>query len=318
MTTSTVAPPCPKTGTTTYPALSYELYPPRSPSADAVLWRTIRELEATSPDYVSVTYGAGGSNHDTALDLLSRIHDRTTLRPLAHLTCVGKSRAELGSVIGSLIDHGVRGILALRGDEPASGLDVRELDYAVQLVELVRQVERGRSAHLAAGRLSIGVAAYPHRHPESSSVDHDVAVLLSKQAAGADFAVTQLFFRAREYRDLVARARTAGVTIPIIPGIMPFTSVRRINKLSELAGMEPDARLLDRLASASDDRSRHELGLQATTALAGEVLDDGAPGLHLYTFNDHTATLDVVNRLNLARPATKSLVPSKTRIHATA
>ncbi|GAB3520831.1 methylenetetrahydrofolate reductase [Arthrobacter monumenti] len=308
--TTNVATPCPKTGSTTYPALSYELYPPRSPSAEAVLWRTIRELEATAPDYVSVTYGAGGSNHNTALDLLARIHDRTTLRPLAHLTCVGKSRAELAAVIDALIDRGVRGILALRGDEPQSGSAVRELERAVHLVELVREVERTRTAHLAAGRLSIGVAAYANRHPESPSVEHDVDVLLAKQAAGADFAVTQLFFRPGEYRDLLKRAQRAGVVIPVIPGIMPFTSIRRINRLSELAGIAPDAALMDRLTGAGDAHIRHERGLQATVELAEEVLEAGAPGLHLYTFNDHTATLEIVNRLDLARPSTNPTTPS--------
>ena len=212
-------------------ALSYELFPPRSPAAAETLWTTIRELEATDPDYVSVTYGASGSNRDTAVELVNRLVLETTLRPLAHLTCVGNTPTELAEIIGELLDAGVRGILALRGDlpkdggEPVSG----SLRYAQDLIELIRRVEQRRSALLCAGKVAVGVAAYPTRHPESPSEAHDVEVLLAKQRSGADFAITQVFFRTEQYADLVTRARRAGVTIPIIPGVMPLTSLRRLS-----------------------------------------------------------------------------------------
>ena len=287
-------------------ALSYELFPPRSPAADEHLWTTIRELESTSPDYVSVTYGASGSNRDTAVDLLHRLLQETSLRPLAHLTCIGNTADELAAIITDRLEHGVRGILALRGDRPTDGSAeprAGALNYAQDLIELIRRVEQRRSAMLAAGKVAIGVAAYPARHPESPSVQHDVEVLLAKQRSGADFAITQVFFHAEQYADLVLRARRAGVSIPLIPGVMPFTSLRRLERLGQLTGVEPAPELLAALASADDDGERRRIGVRATVELAKAALDAGAPGIHLYTFNQHQAALEVLDRLNLLRPA---------------
>lgn len=286
-------------------ALSYELFPPRSEAASQTLWTTIRELETTDPDYVSVTYGASGSNHDTALDLVERLQLETTLRPLAHLTCVGGTPAELTGVVDELLDRGVRGILALRGDAPRNGtLPQDALRHAQDLVALIRQAEARRSAQFAAGKVAIGVAAYPTKHPESPSEGHDVEVLLAKQRAGADFAITQVFFHAEQYCSLVQRARRAGVSIPIIPGVMPFTSLRRIERLSALSGVAADPVLVDRLRAAGDDtRAVRAIGVDASVRLADAVLDAGAPGLHLYTFNEHAASLEVLGRLNIQRPS---------------
>ncbi len=284
-------------------ALSYELFPPRSPAAAETLWTTIRELETTAPDYVSVTYGASGSNRDTAIELIDRLLLETTLRPLAHLTCVGNTPEQLAGVIGQLLDTGVRGILALRGDLPndASQSVNGSLRYAQDLIELIRRVEQRRSALLCAGKVAVGVAAYPARHPESPSEEHDVEVLLAKQRSGADFAITQVFFDSSQYLDLLSRARRAGVTIPIIPGVMPFTSLRRVKRLGELAGVEPSAELTERLAAADTDIERLRIGVDATVDLANAALDAGAPGIHLYTFNEHQSALEVLDRLALPR-----------------
>lgn len=286
-------------------ALSYELFPPRSPAAAESLWTTIGELESTDPDYVSVTYGASGSNRDTAVDLINRLILETTLRPLAHLTCVGNTPEELAEIIGELLDVGVRGILALRGDEPKDGAAPASgsLRYAQDLIELIRRVEQRRSALLCAGKVAVGVAAYPTRHPESPSEAHDVEVLLAKQRSGADFAITQVFFHSEQYADLMTRARRAGVTIPIIPGVMPLTSLRRVKRLGELAGVAPDPRLIERLAAADNDIERRRIGVAATVDLANAALDAGAPGIHLYTFNEHACALDVLDKLALPRPA---------------
>ncbi|WP_077487777.1 methylenetetrahydrofolate reductase [Sinomonas mesophila] len=298
----------PSTVATAPVALSYELFPPRSPAASETLWATIRELEATDPDYVSVTYGASGSNHDTALDLVDRLQLETTLRPLAHLTCVGGTPEELSRIVNELLDRGVRGILALRGDQPKDGhVPPGALRYAQDLIELIRRVELRRSAQFAAGKVAIGVAAYPTKHPESPSEGHDVEVLLAKQRSGADFAITQVFFHAEQYASLLHRARRAGVTIPLIPGVMPLTSLRRIEKLSALSGVSPDAAFVDRMRSATDEAEARRLGVEATVALAESSLDAGAPGLHLYTFNEHASSLDVLTRLDLPRPARPSL-----------
>lgn len=298
-------------------ALSYELFPPRSAAASQTLWTTIRELEATDPDYVSVTYGASGSNHDTALELVDRLQLETTLRPLAHLTCVGGTPEELTAVVNELLDRGVRGILALRGDAPRDGALPRgALRYAQDLIELIRRVEGRRCAQFAAGKVAIGVAAYPTRHPESPSEVHDIEVLLAKQRSGADFAITQVFFHADQYASLVHRARRAGVTIPIIPGIMPFTSLRRVEKLAQLSGVAPDPALVDRLRSAGDDAAAvRRIGTEASVRLAEAALAAGAPGLHLYTFNEHGAALDVLARLDLPRPS-RPLLAARHRVAA--
>ncbi|WP_394938119.1 methylenetetrahydrofolate reductase [Psychromicrobium sp. YIM B11713] len=286
-------------------ALSYELFPPRTPSAVDGLWATIRELESTNPDYVSVTYGASGSNRDTAVELLHRLLSETSLRPLAHLTCIGNTANELAAIIAELLDAGVRGILALRGDHRTDGSEEHPpgaLNYAQDLVELIRRVEQRRSAMLAAGKVAIGVAAYPTRHPESPSEQHDVEVLLAKQRSGADFAITQVFFHPEQYADLLSRAKRAGVSIPIIPGVMPFTSVKRLERLAQLTGVQPAPELLTALSHAQDDGERRRVGVRATTELAKAVLQVGAPGLHLYTFNQHQAALEVLDRLDLPRP----------------
>ncbi|MDP9887982.1 methylenetetrahydrofolate reductase [Pseudarthrobacter enclensis] len=284
-------------------ALSYELFPPRSPAAAETLWTTIRELETTEPDYVSVTYGASGSNRDTAVELINRLLLETTLRPLAHLTCVGNSPQELAGIVGELLDTGVRGILALRGDLPkdASAPAAGSLRYAQDLIELIRRVEQRRSALLCAGKIAVGVAAYPSRHPESPSEEHDVEVLLAKQRSGADFAITQVFFETRQYADLLTRARRAGVTIPIIPGVMPLTSLRRLKRLGELTGVEPAPQLMARLAAAGSDLERLHIGVDATVDLANAALDAGAPGIHIYTFNEHQSALEVLDKLALPR-----------------
>lgn len=284
-------------------ALSYELFPPRSPAAAETLWTTIRELESTEPDYVSVTYGASGSNRDTAVELINRLLLETTLRPLAHLTCVGNTPQELAAIVGELLDTGVRGILALRGDLPkdASTPAAGSLRYAQDLIELIRRVEQRRSALLCAGKIAVGVAAYPTRHPESPSEEHDVEVLLAKQRSGADFAITQVFFKTEQYADLLTRARRAGVTIPIIPGVMPLTSLRRLRRLGELTGVEPAPELMERLAAAGTDLERLHIGVDATVGLAKAALDAGAPGIHIYTFNEHQSALDVLDKLALPR-----------------
>ena len=286
-------------------ALSYELFPPRNQAAAVSLWDTIRELETTNPDYVSVTYGASGSNRDTAVELLNRLLTETSLLPLAHLTCVGNTADELAEIVSELLDHGVRGILALRGDLPQDASQqprAGSLSYAQDLTELIRRVEQRRSALLCAGKVAIGVAAYPAQHPESPSTEHDIEVLLAKQRSGADFAITQVFFQADQYKDLVNRARRAGVSIPIIPGVMPLTSLRRVQRLSDLTGVEPSARLLDALGRAEDATERRRIGVAETVGLARAALDAGAPGIHLYTFNEHSAALEVLDKLQLLRP----------------
>ncbi|GAA3710408.1 methylenetetrahydrofolate reductase [Zhihengliuella alba] len=286
------------------PALSYELYPPRNAEARARAVDVVAELEASGPDYVSVTYNGTPERRRASIELIGHLIEHTRLRPLAHLTCVGETRDSLDRLVNHLVALGVRGVLALRGDQP-EGTDpdhpaaYGELPFARYLVELIREVEDRRSASLGAGRLAIGVAAYPTRHPESPSFRHDVEVLLAKERAGANFAITQIYFDAADYTGLVEAARTAGVTIPIVPGIMPVNNERRLLRLCELSGLAPDEGLRARLADAATDAERHRIGVDHAAGLAQAAFDAGAPGLHLYTFNDARGPLDVVRALGL-------------------
>ncbi|MCL6423220.1 methylenetetrahydrofolate reductase [Brachybacterium sp. JHP9] len=282
------------------PALSYELFPARSDTSFDRLRETIAQLEATAPDYVSVTSRAGQQNFGRVLDVVDHLLAETSLRPLVHLTSIGTTREELSLVVRALLDRGVRGILALRGDQPEGhSLDDDEIPFARPLVELIRQVERERTALLAAGRVSVGVAAYPHRHPESATAQHDLEVLVAKERAGADFAITQVFFDPEVYAQLVRRARSAGIQMPIIPGVMPATDPARLVRLAELSGVPAPRDLLHALEIARDDSERRRIGVRFTVDLVRRSLDAGAPGLHLFTFNRHADALDVLEALDL-------------------
>jgi methylenetetrahydrofolate reductase (NADPH) len=277
-------------------SFSFEFFPPKTDEGERHLWQAIRELEALQPTFVSVTYGAGGSTRDRTVRVTRRIHEETTLLPMAHLTCVGSTVAELRTIIGSYADAGLRNVLALRGDPPG-GLDAvweqtdGGLAHAEELVALVRSL----------GDFSVGVAAFPEGHPESTSLEQDARVLAAKQEAGAEFAVTQLFFRAEDYVALVDRARTAGATIPILPGLMPLTNISQIERFSALSGTAFPDELAARFRAVGDDADAvHALGVEAAAELATELLEAGAPGLHFYTLNRSTSTREIYTGLGLA------------------
>ncbi|MEC5201169.1 methylenetetrahydrofolate reductase (NADPH) [Arthrobacter sp. PL16] len=290
----------------TPPSLSYELYPPATPKAAEAVLRTIDELSATNPDYVSVTFSGTPERRRASIDLIEHLVRNTRLRPLAHLTCVGETRESLELLVRQFLGLGVRGLLALRGDLPQDADVARgDLPFARFLVELIRDIEGRHTATLAGGRLAVGVAAYPNRHPESPSFLHDIEVLVSKQRAGADFAITQVYFDPTHYARLVTAASAAGVTMPIIPGVMPMANVGRLERLAVMTGVRPDKALLHRLETASDGVERRRIGVQAAAVLAQAAFDGGAPGLHLYTFNDHRASVEVIEQLDL--PAIRTL-----------
>ena len=295
------------------PALSFELYPPRSSLSAEALGVTIAELEPTRPDYVSVTAALAGDRRRQSIDLLRHLVDETELKPLAHILSTGQNAAELEDLVQEIIDQGVRGLLALRGDRPDDyTLREGELPFARHLVELIRRVEARGSAKLCAGRLAVGVAAYPVRHPESSSIHHDTEVLLAKQRAGADFAITQVYPDPDDYAGLVDRARANDVDLPLIPGILPVTSLRRYLRVCDLAGIDPNRELVSRLESSGSFAERLAVGVDSAEEFARRALDAGAPGLHIYTFNEHPAALELVDRLGLRR-GTPSKHPSVAR-----
>lgn len=274
--------------------ISFEFMPPRDEAGVEQLWQAIRDLEPYQPSFVSVTYGAGGTTRDSTVQITGRIARETSLRAMGHLTCVGHTREELAEILSSYREAGVRNILALRGD-PKEGPSAPwtptpgGLTYASELVELVREM----------GGFSIGVAAFPEGHPSAESRDHDAQVLAAKARAGAEFAVTQLFFRALDYVDLVARLRAEGVDMPVLPGIMPITNLKSVTRMAELSGAEIPAELMARFDGVTEPADVRRIGVDIATELCEALLDAGAPGLHFFTLNRSRATLEIFERLHI-------------------
>lgn len=291
---------------------SFELYPPRSAATDDALHETIRRLAAAGPEFLSVTYGAGGSTGGRSLDVLRHIRATTDVEPLAHLTCVGNTYTDAARLIREFLDAGILSFLALRGDPPADRPAgepfLGDLESAAQLVQLIDRVQAERAPYeespvpgvpgaVRVGprrHVNIAVAAFPNGHPRSAYSSQHVEALLAKQAAGATFAITQLFFHPDHYLAFVERARRAGVTIPILPGIMPITSPVRLARVLELTGEELPGELQIALEIEPTIEGRRRIGVEWSARLAREVVAGGAPGVHLYAFNQHETVLDVL------------------------
>lgn len=272
---------------------SFEFFPPKDDVGEQALWEAIRHLERIRPTFVSVTYGAGGSTRERTVRVTGRIALETTLTPMAHLTCVGSSVAELRQVVGEYAGAGIRNVLALRGDPPG-GLGspwtphAGGLSHADELVALIRSL----------GNFTVGVAAFPDGHPESSSLDRDADVLVRKADAGAEFAVTQFVFDADSYVRLRDRVVARGRDLPIIPGLMPVTSFVQVRRMAKMSGTPLPAAVVSRLEAVADDPAAiGEVGVQIATELSQRLLAEGAPGLHFYTMNRSLATLQVYANL---------------------
>ena len=272
---------------------SFEFFPPRTADAEVALEQTLVELEPLHPAFVSVTYGAGGSTRERTHDLVVRINDRPGMTAMAHLTCVGHTRAELEGIVTRYRDAGVENILALGGDAPADlDLPPGDLTYAVELVRLIR----------ATGDFAVGVAAHPEPHPRSPDLATDRRRTAEKLAE-ADFAVTQFFFEAHHYLELVDSLRALGVDKPVLPGIMPVLSIGAIKRMAELQGSQFPAWFDARLREVEDDpEAVRAVGIEEATTLCRTLLDAGAPGLHFYTLNRSTATREIAANLGLAAP----------------
>jgi methylenetetrahydrofolate reductase (NADPH) len=301
---------------------SFELFPPRSEAAEQALHETIVRLAEVRPDFISVTFGASGSSRQSSLEVLRYINENTTAHPLAHLTCVGSSHFEANRLVREFLDAGITSFLALRGDPPKGAVEgdhfLGDLGSAAELVQLIHRVQTERAqyatlpsrnpaggGHIRSSRdkVRVAVAAFPNGHPRSKDALQDIDTLLAKQVAGATFAITQLFFHAEDYLRFVSDARSAGVTIPILPGLMPVTSGSRLRRVLELTGERTPVDLARVLESDDSPEAQFEAGVEHAISLASEVLRGGAPGLHLYTFNQHKAVLSVLDGAGLL-PAT--------------
>jgi methylenetetrahydrofolate reductase (NADPH) len=279
---------------------SFEFFPPKTDAGVAKLEETIRELTDLDPAYVSVTYGAGGSTRDRTVELVSRIQGQAGICAMAHLTCAGAGRDEIALVIDRLISGGIENVIALRGDPPAGAerFEVAPDGFAhgSDLVAFIRQRH--------GDKLCLAAAAYPEGHPECRDLERDLRHLVTKVRAGADFIITQLFFDNRCYFDFVRRAREAGVTVPIVPGIMPITNLAQIQRITKMCGAEIPRPLQAELERRRDDPSAvQQLGVAQATAQCVDLLEGGAPGIHFYTLNQSPATRMILTALKATRLA---------------
>lgn len=273
---------------------SFEFFPPKDQAGEDRLWAAMSALEPITPDFISVTYGAGGSTRDRTIRITSEITERTSIPTVAHLTCVGSTRGELIEILQKYKEAGINSILALRGD-PTGGPSapwvptVGGFSHADQLVELAMEV----------GGFEVGVAAFPDVHPASQGdLAKDVEVLIRKESLGATFATTQFFFEAKSYQRLVEALAAKGSSLPIIPGILPVTNVKQLVRMSELSGTEIPADVLERFSAIeANQEAVQKLGIEIATDLCEQLLELGVPGLHFYTMNTSSATLEICRKL---------------------
>ncbi len=272
------------------PTFSFEFFPPKDSEGETRLWSAIEGLESIAPDFISVTYGAGGSTRDRTIRIASEISLHTKIPTVAHLTCVGSTKDELVEILAKYRQAGIVNILALRGD-PVGGprapwvTTPGGFDHADQLVSLAAEL----------GGFTIGVAAFPDGHPASNGdFDRDIDVLLEKERRGATFATTQFFFEAQRWIDLVEKLQARGSSMPVIPGILPVTNVKQLNRMAELTGTPIPSSLSERFAKVEDNpEDVRKLGVEIATQLSQDLLDAGAAGIHFYTMNTSTATREV-------------------------
>lgn len=277
--------------------LSLEFFPPKELSDWPAFFKAVDRLRSMNPLFVSVTYGAGGGTQDHTLEIVTRLKKEFDLEPMAHLTCVGASCNGIGEFLHALNDAGIDNVLALRGDPPKDWElpppESRDFIYASDLIPFIRGGHPG---------MGIGVACYPEVHPEAVSAETDLAFLKMKLDQGGDFAVSQLFFDNAFYWDFLRRAREAGITKPIIPGIMPIFNLKVIKKITSLCGACIPVELQRRLEQANDSggaEAVQAMGIEFARAQIQDLLDNGVPGVHLYTLNKDDACLELVSGLEL-------------------
>ncbi len=272
------------------PLFSFEFFPPKTPEGEDKLFATIAELAQQKPDYVSVTYGAGGSTREKTRSWVENIQNRYGIPAMAHYTCVGTSRDDIRRYLQELSAAGIKNIMALRGDPPKGETQFKPAPdgfaHGSELISFIK--ETGLP-------FSLGGGAYPEVHPEAVSPEDDLERLRHKVKCGADFLVTQLFFDNSKYFDFVKKA---AVGVPIVPGIMPITAFQQVERFTKMAGCSIPRSLLDSIAACGEDRDRLlEVSLAFTEKQCRELLEKGAPGIHFYTLNQSHATMEILSRL---------------------
>jgi methylenetetrahydrofolate reductase (NADPH) len=286
------------------PVFSFEFFPPKSDEGEANLRRALRELSPLAPDFVSVTYGAGGTTRDRTVDIVASLRQEFGLEAMAHFTCVNATVDDLRATLDRMRDAGVENVLALRGDPP-EGQDrwtrtEGGLEHSTELVALME----------AEYDFAVGAACFPETHIDAVDAESDLRHLREKVDAGARFLITQLFFDNAVYDEFVARARDAGIDVPIVPGIMPITNVHQIKRITALCGSEIPSRLRYALESRADEpEAVAELGVAYATLQCAELLANGAPGVHFYTLNRSPATRAILGALRLMRPWERTATP---------
>jgi methylenetetrahydrofolate reductase (NADPH) len=278
------------------PLYSFEFFPPRSEDEEPILWAAVEALTPLEPSFVSVTYGANGSRRDRTIRATRRIAASGGPLTVGHLTCVGQSKAELAEALAEYREAGVTNILAIRGDMPGGGEWTAHPDGLANATELVRFVK-------SEGEFCVGVAAFANPHETSNDPDLDAQILLDKVEAGAEFAITQLFFEGERYGELVSRMRGLGCEVPIIPGIMPLTVISQIERFAALSGRELPAGLVAQLRACSSKEEVRRVGLAAAVRMCRGLLADGAPGLQFFTQNRSKATREVLAELKATTSA---------------
>jgi methylenetetrahydrofolate reductase (NADPH) len=279
------------------PVFSFEFFPPKTDEGERNLRDALEDLRAFDPDFVSVTYGAGGSTRERTVELTKWIKQELGIEAMAHLSCVGSTREELRTILDGIGAAGIGNVLALRGDPPRGETEWRPhpggLRYSTELAALI-------SANYP---FAIGAACFPEVHPEAPDMAHDLRFLRSKVENGASFLITQLFFDNEAYFRFVEEARMAGIEVPIVPGIMPITDVRQIKTITDMCKASIPERLLEALEWRASDRDAVvELGVAYATLQCAELLARGAPGIHFYTLNRSPATRAILSALRLLRP----------------
>ena len=280
------------------PTLSVEFFPPKDMAGEERLWQVLAQLQPLKPDFVSVTYGAGGSTRDRTIRVTTEITARTSIPTVAHLTCVGSTKIELSKVLEQYKKAGIESILALRGDPPGGPRSNWQpipggLDHADQLVKLA----------ILSGGLKVGVAAFPDGHPSSNfDLEKDIEVLLRKEELGATFATTQFFFDVDKWQQLVERLRKRGSKLPIIAGILPITNLKQLARMVELSGVQIPEQILNRFKDQSEDLNAvRNIGIDIATEMGKTLIEMNVPGIHFYTMNSAESTIKIARNLGLAK-----------------